>query len=162
MLLRRLGWRERKRDDHTLSNAHALVKTDSESIEAGCADEGYCSRLSWHAWERSAYRGGDVGEVAGGKGCSFGQENDWMGRLEEDLKEFGVKSEGWHEAAQKAGRWFRRIEDGAEAYTRRWHDAEKKSNAAKRHATVAAATRTVGTNARKWRGEEEGALWPRD
>ena len=34
MLLRCLGWRKRKRDDHTLSYADALAKTASKSIEA--------------------------------------------------------------------------------------------------------------------------------
>ena len=34
MLLRCLGWRKRKRDDHTLSYADALAKTAPESIEA--------------------------------------------------------------------------------------------------------------------------------
>ena len=34
MLLRCLGWRKRKCDDHTLSYVDALAKTASESIEA--------------------------------------------------------------------------------------------------------------------------------
>ena len=34
MLLRRLGWRTRKRDDHTLSYADALAKRASGSMEA--------------------------------------------------------------------------------------------------------------------------------
>ena len=34
MLLRCIGWRKRKRDDHTLSYADTLAKTASESIEA--------------------------------------------------------------------------------------------------------------------------------
>ena len=34
MLLRCLGWRKRERDDHTLSYADALAKTDTESVEA--------------------------------------------------------------------------------------------------------------------------------
>ena len=34
MLLRCLGWRKRKRDDHALSYVDALAKTASESIEA--------------------------------------------------------------------------------------------------------------------------------
>ena len=41
-----------------------------------------------------------------GKGYSGGQELDWMKDLEEDLKAFGIKFEGWREAAQKIGRWF--------------------------------------------------------
>ena len=48
---------------------------------------------------------------------------------------------------------------GGEAYVRKWDDAEK-SNAAKRHATVAAATRTVGANARRGVAEE-GAFCPK-
>ena len=34
MLLRYLGWRKRKRDDHTLSYADTLATTAFESIEA--------------------------------------------------------------------------------------------------------------------------------
>ena len=41
-----------------------------------------------------------------------------MKGLEEDPKPFGVKFEGWREAAQKVGRWFRRVEDGAEVFMR--------------------------------------------
>ena len=33
MLLRCLGWRKRKREDHILSYAMALLRTDSESVE---------------------------------------------------------------------------------------------------------------------------------
>ena len=33
MLLRYLGWRKRKREDHILSYAHAILRTDSESVE---------------------------------------------------------------------------------------------------------------------------------
>ena len=53
-----------------------------------------------------------------------------------------MKSEGWREAARKAGKWFAWVEDGAEAYMRKWHVAEE-SNSAKRYATVSAVTRTV-------------------
>ena len=56
-----------------------------------------------------------------------------MGRLEEDLKGLGIKSDGWCEEAQKARRRFRSIKDGAHAYMRKWHEAEK-SNVAKWHA----------------------------
>ena len=44
------------------------------------------------------------GEMLGGKGYSGGQEWNWMKDLEEDLKAFGIKLEGWREAAQKVGR----------------------------------------------------------
>ena len=46
------------------------------------------------------------GEMLGGKGYSAGQEWDWMQDLEEYVNAFGIKFEGWHEAAQKVGRWF--------------------------------------------------------
>ena len=42
-----------------------------------------------------------------------------MRYLEEDLKEFGIKLEGWREAAHKAGGWFRRVEEGAEVFMRK-------------------------------------------
>ena len=41
------------------------------------------------------------GEVVGGNGYSGGQEWDSMGYLEEGLEEFGIKLEGWREAARK-------------------------------------------------------------
>ena len=40
-------------------------------------------------------------------------------RLEEDMTEFGMKFEGWRKAAQKAGRWFRRVEEGAGSFMRK-------------------------------------------
>ena len=46
------------------------------------------------------------GEVVGAKGYSGGQAKDWMGRLEEYLKYFGIKFEGFREATQKVGTWF--------------------------------------------------------
>ena len=70
------------------------------------------------------------GEMIGGKGYSFRQDKNWMGGLEEDLREFGAKSEGGHKTAQKAGRWLRWVEDRAEFYMRKWHDPET-SNAEK-------------------------------
>ena len=79
MLLRRLGWRERKRDDHTLSNAHALVKTDSESTEATeCADEGHRVFFLARMEEERLPRRVLFGEMVGGKGHAFGQRM-WIG-----------------------------------------------------------------------------------
>ena len=34
----------------------------------------------------------------------------------EDMSTFGIKFEGWRKAAQKAGRSFRRVEEGAEPF----------------------------------------------
>ena len=59
------------------------------------------------------------GELVGGKGCSWGQEKDWMVYLKEVMSAFGMKFEGWRKAAQKAGRWFRRVEEGAESFMRK-------------------------------------------
>ena len=43
---------------------------------------------------------------------------------EEELKAFGIKLEGLSEAAQKVGRWFRRVAEGAEVLVRKWHKDE--------------------------------------
>lgn len=58
-----------------------------------------------HAWEERLPKRVLFGEVAwGNKDYSFGQEKHWVSRLEEDLKELGIKSEGCREAEQTAGR----------------------------------------------------------
>ena len=54
------------------------------------------------------------GELVGRKNESGGQEKDWMVHLGEDMSVFGTKFEGWRNNAQKAGRWFRRVDEGAE------------------------------------------------
>ena len=66
------------------------------------------------------------GEIVGGKGYSGGQERDWLVHLKEDMSVFGMKFEGWRKAAQKAGRWSRRVEGGAEFFMRKWHQAERR------------------------------------
>ena len=71
-------------------------------------------------------------ELAGCKGYSGGHEKDWMAHLKEGMSVFGTKFEGWRKAAQKAGRWFRRVEEGAELFMRNWltrRDAELQSDA---------------------------------
>ena len=84
MLLRCLGWRKRKCEDHTLSYANALVKADSESIETTVRRRrmlfaGFVARMGEERLPRRVM----FGEMVGGKGYSFGQEKDWMGRLKE-------------------------------------------------------------------------------
>ena len=59
------------------------------------------------------------GEIVGGKGYSGGQGKDWLAHLKENMSVFGMKFEGWRKAAQKAGRWFRRVEDEAELFVRK-------------------------------------------
>lgn len=48
-----------------------------------------------------------------------------MGRLEEDVAEFGMGFEGWRNAAKNAGRWVRRVEE-EEAFVRKRCDAERR------------------------------------
>ena len=59
--------------------------------------------------------------MEGGKGYSGGQEKDWMGRPNENLKDLGIKSGGWRKTVQKAVSWFRLVEDGALAFMRKQH-----------------------------------------
>ena len=59
-----------------------------------------------------------------------------VGPLEEGNKAFGMKSEGWRETTQKVGRWFRAVEEGAEAFIRNSHKVEEEATA-ERHKTVA-------------------------
>ena len=95
------------------------------------------------------------GELVGGKGYSGGQEKDWLVNLKKDMSVFGMKFEGWRKAAQKAGRWFRRVEEGAELFMRKWHEAER-HRAAERHAKAAAAPSTVGISKRPGEGGRGG------
>ena len=69
------------------------------------------------------------GEFFGGKGYSGGEEKDWMDHLKEDMSVFGMKFEEWRKAAQKAGRWFRRVDEGAELFMRNWHETERRKAA---------------------------------
>ena len=83
------------------------------------------------------------GEFVGGKSYSGGQEKDWMDNLKDNVSVFDMEFEGWRKAAHKAGRWFRRVEEGAELFMRNWHEAERRK-AAERRAKAAAAPSTVG------------------
>ena len=86
-----------------------------------------------------------------------------MVHLKEDISAFGTKFEGWRKAAKKAGKWFGRVEEGAEPFMRKWHDAER-CRAAERHAKAAAAPSTVGISKRPWRRGEGGGggVWRGD
>ena len=95
------------------------------------------------------------GELVGGKDYSGGREKDWMAHLKEDMSVFGMKIEGWRKAAQKAGRWFRRVQEGAELFMRNWHETERRK-AAERRAKAAAAPSTVGISKRLGGGRSRG------
>ena len=62
-----------------------------------------------------------------------------MDYLKEDLLVFRMTFEGWRKSAQKAGRWFRRVEEGTELFMRNWHETERRK-AAERRAKAAAAS----------------------
>ena len=114
-MLRCLGWRKRQRNDHTLSCADALAKTASESIEVIVRKRrilftGFVARMG----EKHLPRGVMFGELVGGNGYLRGPEKGWFVHLKQDMSVFGMKFEGWSKAAQKGGRWFRRVEEGAE------------------------------------------------
>ena len=79
-----------------------------------------------------------------------------MAHLKEDMSVFGMKFEGWRKAAQKAGRWFRQVEEGAELFMRDWHETERRE-ASERHAKAAAALFTIGISIRPGRGWGWGA-----
>ena len=137
MLFRCLGWRKRKRGDHTLSCANTLSKTASESIEAIVRKRrilfaGFVARMG----EERLLQRVTFWEIVGGKGYSGQKEKNRMENLKEDVSVFEMKFEGWRKAAQKAGRWFRRVEEGAELFMRNWHEKERRK-AAKRRANAA-------------------------
>ena len=55
-----------------------------------------------------------------------------MDHLKEDMSVFGTKFEGWRKAAQKAGRWFRRVGEGAKLFMRNLHETERRKAAERR------------------------------
>ena len=68
-----------------------------------------------------------------------------------------MKFEGWRKDAQKAGRWIRRVEEGAELFMRNWQKERRK--AAERRVKAATAPSTVGISKRPgggWRGRGGG------
>ena len=91
MLLRCLGWRKRKRDDHTLSYADVLAKTASESMEAIVRKRrilfaGFVARMGEERLPQRVM----FGELVRGKGYSEEQEKDWPSYLKEDMSVFGM------------------------------------------------------------------------
>ena len=71
-----------------------------------------------------------------------------------------MKFKGWRKAVQKAGRWFRRLEEGAELLMRNWHETERRK-AAERRAKAAAAPSTVGISKWPGRGRRGGGVLPK-
>ena len=75
--------------------------------------------------------------------------------LKENMSAFVKEFEGWRKDAQKAGRWFLRVEEGAESFTRKRHDSGR-CRAAERHAKPAAAPSSVGISKRSGGGRRGG------
>ena len=99
-LLRCLGWRKRKRDDHTLSYADALADTASESIEAIVRKRrilfsGFVARMGEERLPQRVM----FGELVGGKSYTGGRDKDWVAHLRGDTSVFGMKFKGWRIAA---------------------------------------------------------------
>ena len=86
MFFRCLGWRKRKRDDHTLSNADTLAKTASESIEAIVRKRRilFAVFVARTGEERLPQRM-MFGKLVGAKGYSGGQEKDRLAHLKENM-----------------------------------------------------------------------------
>ena len=91
------------------------------------------------------------GGLVGGKGYSEGHENNWMAHLKEDIymSVVGKKNrKGCRYAAQKAGRWCRRVEEGAELFMWNWYDETERRKTAERRAKAAASPSTIGISKR--------------
>ena len=89
------------------------------------------------------------GKLGRGEGYSGAPGNNMLVHLEGDMKEFDMKFEGWIKGRQKkAGRWFREVEEKAEAFMQNWHDTES-CRAAARYAKAATVPPTVDTNTRR-------------
>ena len=92
MLIRCLGWRKRKREDHILSYADALLRTNSESVETTVRRRRILfAGFVEHMGEERLPRRVIFGEMLGGKDYSGGQEWHWIEELGEDLKAFGIR-----------------------------------------------------------------------
>ena len=103
------------------------------------------------------------GELVGGKGYSGGKE--WMDNLKENMSVFEMKFEGYRKAALKTGRWFRRVDEGAELSMQNWHerrDAKLQSDAQRLHQRHPPLASLSGRGAGRGGRGEGGASCPRD
>ena len=101
------------------------------------------------------------GEVDGGKGFSGGQEQDCMGCLEHDLSLFNLPTgtNHWTLAVKKPGEWFRRVEEAAEHYMKRWFVTEKEQVAKRRELEVQTAQQSkTSLNPRPGRGSKRSRV----
>ena len=65
------------------------------------------------------------GELVAGAGCVGGQEKEWMGCFQDDLRAFGINTDQWTTTAQDEREWRRTAEQGAEHFVARWMAEEE-------------------------------------
>ena len=130
--------------------AIALAKADPENIEATVRKRRiFFARFVARTGKERLPRRVMFGELVVGKSYSEGQEKDWMVRLEEDMAEFSMTFEGCRKAAQKAGRWNRRVEVGQRhscgyGMTRRAVELQSDSQRPRQRRPPSASTRVGG------------------
>ena len=101
-----------------------------------------------------------IGKLDGGTGYSGGQEKDRIVRLKENMSVFGMQFEELQKAAQKAGRLFQPVEEGAEAFIERdmtRRDADLQSTTRRprqRHPPSASLSARGGGRGERGRGVE--------
>ena len=162
MLLRCLGWRKRKRDDHTLSYADALAKTASESIRAKVRTRRilFAEFVARMGEERLPQRA-MFGKLIGGKGYPGGQEKDWLGASEGGYVGLGNEIRRVAKGCSEGRQMVSTGRGGSLVL----HETERR-RAAERHAKTAAALSTVGISKRPGRRggascqETEVWVWP--
>ena len=140
-LLRRcLGWHKRNRTDHVLSYRETLAQTGCESIETTVRKRrlhfaGFVTRMSSRRIPKQVM----FGELIAGVGQERqfnGRHKDWPRCLFEDMKAFGIESEGWTTRARDEVEWHSCAEQGAKRVFADWCQ-RKDAETAKRHAKAA-------------------------
>ena len=136
LLLRCIGWKDERCDGyHMLTYAYALAKTGRENVETTVRKRRiffakFVARMDNERLPKRVM----FGEADEGKGYSGGQEQDLLSCLERDLSLFKLHTEAkhWTLSAKKPGGWFRRVEEAAEQYMKRWFVTEKEQVAKRR------------------------------
>ena len=125
-LLRCLGWRKRKSETTSYAMPTLFSGQTPRALRRQQVDEGYCSRASLHAWEKSGCRRGRcLGTSYGGKATPGDRSGTGRNDLKENPKAFGIRFDGCREAAQKVGRWFRRVD----LFAQKWHKDDNEATA---------------------------------
>ena len=105
-LTRCIDWRKHNRADHPISYLDALIKTESESIEATLRRRRILFAVLVTCMEDTRLpKCRMFVELLEGAGCVRGQEKEWMGCFLDDLGAFGINADQWTtaEMAQNSG-----------------------------------------------------------